>query len=248
MEQLKRLTLLALVLLAPVARAAERTYVNQYDLDQVSASAYIYCASGEYVQGSGRVITSGSSTTITTVNSTSGFGPLRAGDELFFIISGVETRRVISAVASTSSLTVTAAVDLSALGAGGYMWKYRRVSCGTTASDGWLTTAGAKQPFEVRWQVEQVSVTGGVDVRVECRGSTFTEAYNVYPDPANSASTNECLKGNFTAAKRCDLLVYGAWSQCRIGLKIATDDTPGGDTGADAENISALLVTQVVEP
>lgn len=246
MEHVKRFMLAVLLSLALPAAAGEQVYVRELDLD---ATSYTHCSTTSTTAGRGRIVNAGSSTTITTVNSVSGFGQLRAGDEIFVTIpvAGVmtRTRRVISAPSSGghSSIVLTAALDLSGNGTSGFAWDFALVSCGTGAEDGWLLSAQALWT-DVTWQVDQLNVTGGIDVRVQCRGTgpTATAAVTVYPDPANSASTDECKKGNFTAVNACRLIVTGHWSQCRIGFKIGTNDD-GGDTGANAESISAFLTT-----
>lgn len=231
-----------LLLCALDAQAIEhRVYVEQYNLNSTS---YIACTTDVPVAGVGRVKNASSGTTITFAGDRGSFGVLAAGDEVFFLVPpprpgapGARTRRVVSS-ATPTTLTVTAAVDLSGNGTEGYAWDYRKVSCGTGAEDGWQLTANSLWA-DAAWQIDQLNVTGGIDVRVQCR-DPGTAAYTVYPDPANSASTNECLKGNFTAANACKLIITGHWQECRVQFKIGTNDD-GGDTGADAESISAFL-------
>lgn len=254
MEQMRKTTLaVALAALGSVmlwtmsdafAVGDRQTYAQAYDLDSTSFTA---CSTTELAPGRGRVTNASSSTTITTVSSVSGFLGLVAGDEVFVDLSlpadasRAWTRRVVATTPTTgSTLVLTVAIDLSANGTAGYAWQFRKVSCGTGAEDGWLLTARSTWT-EVSWQVDQLNVTGGIDVRVQCRDSGLA-AYTVYPDPANSASANECLKGNFTAVNACRLIVTGHWGECRIQWKIGAADD-GGDTGADAESLSAFLST-----
>lgn len=242
---MKTRALIACLLLSALAAQAEerRVYVEQYDLD---STTYTACKTGPPVPGVGRVTNASSSTTITLAGDRGSFGVLSQGDEVFFVIAaprpgapGTRTRRVVDS-ATPTTLVVTVAVDLSDGGAEGYAWDFRNVDCGTGAEDGWQLVANADWT-NIAWQVDQVSVTGGVDVRVQCR-DPGTVAYTVYPDPANAASTDECLKGNFTAVNACKLIVTGHWQECRVQLKIGTADD-GADTGADTESISAFLST-----
>lgn len=216
-------TLALWALLAGAAAADERTFVRNYD---VASTSFIYCETTNYVAGTGRVSTAGSTTTIDVAGAGAALRQLAAGDEIFVTRPNVGTsgtttdRRVLSAApTSNTSMIVTSAVDWTA----GFSWQFRKVACGTGAENGWLPTARASWT-NVKWVIASMSATS-IDLDVECRdtGDSAGAATVVWPNPSNSSSTDECLKSNFTAANKCGLIIEGHWSECRVGLKVNTD-------------------------
>ncbi len=226
-----------LALAALPALAVERTFVRNYD---VASTSFIYCSTTDFIAGNGRASTSGSSATVT--GSGTNFRRLVAGDEIFvtrpsFPGSQATTtdRRVVQTTpTSDTSLTLTAVADWSA----GFSWRFRHVECGTGAEDGWINVGLAKADFE--WVATTVNATS-VSFNVQCRntGDSARPATTVYPDPANSASTDSCKSGSPLDANdgaSCRIIGAGLYSECRCGMKVNTD------TGA--QDLSCFLTTQ----
>jgi hypothetical protein len=185
--------------------------------------------------GGSNIKTSGSSTTVTEVATDSlPFTLLSVGDQIF--VNG--NVRYITAKASGASITVNAAVNIENSGAG-YPFQWNKRSCGTTAADGWMSVAGTTE-ITVKIQVDQVVVTGGVNVTIQCRDNTHdTVPFTIYPDP-NDTSTEECHTLNFTAVAACAYIVPGSWDSCRVGVEIGTADD-GDDLTTNAEDITATI-------
>lgn len=230
---------LALLAFTGMATAGERTFVRNYD---VTSTSYIYCSTTDFSTGLGRLVTAGSSTTVTTSGTGAQLRQLVAGDEVFvtrpsFPGSNTTTvdRRVVQTTPTTNTtMTITAAADWT----GGFAWRYRKVSCGTGAEDGWITTGEAK--VDVEWYAATVNATS-VSFQVQCRntGDSWRPANTVYPDPDSSASTVPCKRGSALDADDgavCRVIGAGIYSECRCGMKVNTD------TGV--QDISCGLTTQ----
>ncbi len=246
--------LLAVVFAAATVNAAEVEHAAfniDYDLD---ATAITYCnVTGE--RGSPfarpvavpiRITTSGSSTTTTElVASSAPFESVAAGD-ILIVDPGTGPanvlRRVITAKASSASLTVNTAWDLSATA--GYNFYYLKTSCGTAATSGWISVAGATQ-FTINFQIDQVNVTGGVDMQVQCRGASVGSApIQIFPScTTGSCNTVQNYSGTAGLASRTTIVTTASYSDCRVGILIHTSDD-GGDTGANAEQITIGLAVQ----
>jgi hypothetical protein len=229
---------LVLLLVAPALLADDaRTYVRNYD----SSTTLTYCSTTDFVAGLGRVATSGSSTTVT--GTSTNFLSLVAGDEIFVTrpTSGNQTttdRRVVQTTPTTATaLTLTAVADWTA----GFSWRYRKVTCGTGAENGWLAV-GNTSTRDVSWAWTTINATSST-IQIECRNTDDSAgpAIIVWPTAANSASTDPCLSGVALDANdgtNCNLRIGGRYSQCRIGVKITTD------TGV--QDFSAFLKTSIV--
>lgn len=233
---------LAALFLAPAAASADDVVVAVpliagYDLDSTSL---IYCNSTG--QGGGvlappkmvnvKATTSGSSTTVTSlVANSDAFLNVAAGDLLWFprteAVVPVATGawRYVVSRASANSITVDTAIDLTS----GYGFGFRTRSCGTAATSGEVPVSGFAAVNFVG-QIDQISVTGGIDYVVECR-------------PEGPAATWTTIIGptNKTAAWAGGNVAYEPWAYCRMGWKIGSADD-GTDTGADAEKIAAYFI------
>lgn len=207
-----------------------------YDLD---ATAITYCSLGPAFDLVGDIETAGSSTTTTEVADTDPFAPLAAGD--IIIASKAESVLVRAVVTKTSasSVVVSSAWDLSA----DYKAKARKLTCGTTANDGWLDV-GNYDTWAILFNIQQVNVTGGIDVQVQCRtGNLNAQPVQVFPTcTTGSCDTVQNYSG--AAGLASTTLVVGTqfpFSQCRVGTLIHTADD-GADTTTAAERINIGLV------
>lgn len=234
-----RKLLLFLVLATPaMAQTVQRNALSTYDLDSTTV---IYATMGSSSPGSGNVETVASSTTVTAVSGTP-FTPVDIGDEITFSTAGGSLIRRVTAKASGASITVDSAVNLDVTN--GVQWTYRPLNTGTTAGDGWYSCADLGTQYH-SVQIRQLNVTGGIDVRWEGRALGATNAQPTIIHP--SSSTASCGTGtyaagycNFTAVGNYEMLMDGGYAQCRIGMKIGTNDD-GVDTGAATEQIDIIV-------
>lgn len=185
----------------------------------------------------GTIETSGSSTTVTEeVSGTLPFENVSVGDELeirssehVVVAAAVVTRvgeifrRVVTAKASGASITVHTALNITKA-----TFTYRKLECGTAATNGWVPTGGSSSvSFSIH--VDQINTTSGVTVQAECE--------NI----GSSSSPIPLWSKVYTTAT--DDLVEFIGVQCdrmRVGSKLTSTDD-GSDTGAAAEQISLYV-------
>ncbi len=243
--------LLAFVLLASPVLADEANFALRYDLDSTSV---VYCKVtgnqgnpfGGPISGAGLIKTSGSSATTTEVADTDPFADNAAGDVLLVDKGTVNTDaliRIIITDTSASSNVVDAAWDIEN-GGSGYAFRWLKQTCGTGAENGWIDIGEAKS-FTIGFELDQVNVTGGVDVQVQCRGSAIG-ASPTQVFPACASGSCNTYQNYTTAGIASATFVQGdnlPVSQCRVGIKIGSADD-GSDTGADKEQIDITLKRQ----
>lgn len=235
--------LLALLIAAPSfaqTTTPKAVFVTAYDLDATDPT---YCVTtGQNGNpwaaprvGPSNIKTSGSSATVTEVTTDSlPFALLGVGDQIF--VNG--NVRYITAKASGASITVNSAVNIENSGAG-YPFQWNDVACGTAATDGWIPVNGASV-IKVSVQVDQLNVTGGINVTIQCKDNTHdTVPITIYPDP-NDSSAEESHTMNYTAVQANSYSVPVPWDACRVGLEIGTADD-GGDLTTNAEDITATI-------
>lgn len=225
----KRVPIMALALvlaLAGVAGAVEPLpLIANYNLDATTAT---YCRQvGGAVVGQPKasllpVTTSGSSTTITSVSSNAAFAPVDVGSILYFTIpqdsaslavSAGPTTRVVTAKASSNSITVNSAIELPSTGVN---FSYTTQECGTAATNGWfgLTSYDAAT---VQLQIDQISVTGGITYSLEC-------GLLLGPDTGSIYTSDVVATANLTATGTTTIAVGEPYNVCRLGLAIGTND------------------------
>jgi hypothetical protein len=218
--------------------------VSLYDLD---ATSYTYCRTlgvngdvfGAWKQGPSKVVTSGSSTTVTSVTAggSGAFNGVAAGDEIRIISStGTITSRVVTARASADSITIDAAVDLTTPAAGTQFW-YRTLECGTETISGWFSTS-PYQDLKITWEMNQVSLTSGyIDFRVECRDfGVDNQPVQVWGVGASGYPAAGFVTAGILLGRKA-IYIPESWYECRVGsIIVGTDD--GADTGANAEKIT----------
>ena len=237
--------------LAEPALAGESNVANLYYNYPLDATAITYCrvagkggsSFGSGIAGNGRIQTSGSSaTTVETTTDSNPFADLAVGDILSVRgLDGAVQNRVIITYTSDSSVAVNTAWDLSSP-SGGYAFQWYRPICGTAATSGWVTVAGS-DVTTITFQLDQVNVTGGIDMRIECRsGGLGTAAVQVFP----TCTTGSCATvQNYTTAglaSRTTVVITAPFNECRMGVLINTADD-GGDTGANEEQINGTITT-----
>jgi hypothetical protein len=241
-------------LLAPSLRADEKVanFALLYDLDSTSI---IYCrVTGENgdpfgtpIRATQRLKTSGSSATVVSNVASSGAFALVSVGQILVVDTGVQTTqtRVVTAKASADSITVNAAVDWSA----GFGFGFVNQTCGSTAADGWINMDDRFDERTIHFHLGQINgVTGGIDVRVECKdGFLDAQPIRVYP----TTSSTDCGGGttaggfcNFTTAGittgDVDIQVVEPHRACRVGMLIHTSET-AESVEADNERITIGL-------
>lgn len=242
--------LLALLILSvpgPAVQAQQITGVvsfplmSEYDLDSTS---YTYCVTtgqgGRVLSpgrpGAGRIKSAAASTTVTSFTTSSGaLDVVAVGDELEIngpsFQNGSENPvifRYLTAVASDNSVTVNSAVTLTQTGGHGYLFRQR--SCGTAATSGWWPMRGMGYAT-VQFDVAQLTATGGITYKVECRVQGAVSNPVIVSGPTVMTAATDGPDG---------IRVQGPWDECRLGFKITTSDD-GSDTGVDIEKLNAYV-------
>lgn len=242
----------ALLLGALPARAqSTASFMVLYDLD---ATAVTYCRVtgsdgspfGTWIPGGGKIFTSGSSATTSEVLASSNpFTPVSVSDVVQVDLgTGPQNvlLRAVAARASAAQITVGAAWNIDNSSAG-YNFGWKKTTCGTAATSGWISVAGFNK-FTLTFSLIQISATGGVDVQMQCRGQDVgAQPVQVFP----SCTTGACntFQNYTTAGIASSTTVVGnePWGECRIGVKIGSADD-GGDFTTNAEQITAGLTLE----
>ena len=238
---LSALALALLTLLPTIAEAqgqpVSRTLGVKFDLDSASYTAV--CTTGANnntldspIAGRSRVGNSSSSTTITAEDGTLDiFALLAVGDILWINVSGTTYERRIDTKTSDDEVVLNEAIDLSA-DDDGYTWGWFDATS-TTGDSCWVPVrAFSDWVFTVA--VEQISVTGGIDIALQCK-----------PYGTGSAAVTASSVTNVTTAGLSGRIMYYSApgfrpDACRVVFKIGSADD-GTDTGADAEQINVYF-------
>jgi hypothetical protein len=218
----------------------------RYDVDSTTLT---FCTmvgasgnpAGSPVSGSGRILTAGSSTTVTSETASAGaLAPVVARDVIIVQRGSTTDTAVVTAKASNDSVTVDAAVNWP-----GNSYTYLKSTCGTTDNDGWVGVGGGTR-IMMTVQYEQ----GDLDALVwqfQCIGSAVgSKPVVVYPsegDGCGNSGTQVAGFCEFAAAGSAARFTWeemGAWSRCRVGVKVKTTDA--SDAGAALEQVSASVV------
>ena len=205
-------TFIACFVPAVASAQAQKTAPLVYAKD-ITDTSYSYCKfagmNGDPFQpmlGTGRIETSGSSTTVTA--ETAGDAPftsVSAGDFLLITYGGVTYQRLVTARASATEITVNAAINTT-----GATWAWQKAACGATAADGWIGATGA---WAMTFQVAVTTINATtIGYSVECRVGALA-AVAVSASTIATATTAAYTIGAGT----------GAWDECRLGLKVNTD-------------------------
>jgi hypothetical protein len=243
--------LVLLAFLIPSLSWAEVNEANFSLVYELDATAITYCRVtgkngdpfGGPIAGIKKITTSGSSATTTEVTTDDlPFADLAVGDILFVDpgtgASGVLTR-VITAKASGASITVNAAWNLSATG--GYSFRWLKNNCGTTATDGWIDVGNSSR-LAITIQVDQYTVTGGINFQVQCRkGFVGSLPEQIWPSCTTGAcNTVQNYASTAGITSRTTIYTEAPFASCRVGQYIHTSDD-GSDTTTDAEQITIGL-------
>lgn len=235
------LALLALALLPSVAEAqgqpVSRTLGVKFDLDSTTYTAV--CTTGangntldSSIQGRGKIGNSSSSTTVTAEDGALDvFDLLAVGDIVWINVAGATYERRIDTKTSADEVVLNTAIDLSA-DADGYTFSWFD-STSTTGDSCWIPVR-AFSDWIFTAAVEQISVTGGIDVALQCK-----------PYGSGAAAITASSVTNVTTAGIAGRIMYYSApgfrpDACRVVVKIGSADD-GADTGADAEQINVYF-------
>lgn len=233
---MKRLLLVLLALLAPSLGGQSKYQLYQYDVDD---TAYVYpqlctgqvagvaaCPGNGLTNGSRLATTSAvNSTDITAVNADGPFLGIAVGDIVVFnqainattlLPIGAALRKVTE-VTSANAITVATAVTLPTAGS---TLAWFRTTTGTgLATDGWFPM-GKELAQNINLTFDQISATGGVTYKVECRNviDGAAESATIIAGDTAVTAANTAARVNFDNEP---------WDQCRVGLKITTADDDG---------------------
>lgn len=204
-----------------------------------ASASSVYNVGGPGRPESRKITTSGaSSATVTSVGSVSSFSNVSEGDVIQVSVpaatgsasSTVQYLRRIIDKTDANTVTIDSAITVPAAGVGFVWWSETE---GTTASDGWWDYGRAgTDGVTVVSDIAQMSVTGGIDYKVECR--------HVYWDKALSPVI---MAGptNVTAAAVARVDIWGeSYDQCRVCYKVGTNDNLDTVTNGANDNIDFI--------
>ena len=250
MKKLLTGLLIVLVAFPPLLHGAESESVTIIFHRDVDVTAVEYCsASGKQGvwgttgnNGKGKIESVGSSTTWSSTDAslnafTDGTGDLLAAGDIITVRppgSHSHLDSVVAVVASVSddSITVGTAVDISA--GTGYTWEWFDVTCGTGADDGIYDVEGWDSVL-FTYDVNQLSVTGGLDLRPECRADAPGADWVVVTDDGAEDAVTAVGTGSYAV-----VLSEAGFGTCRFGSYIDSADD-GSDTGNDLEQFTATI-------
>lgn len=229
------------------ANTQSANFMVGYDLDSTSLTFCRVTGAdggpfGTWISGRYPIVTVNSSVTTDEVTDTDPFGPVLINDVLQVDLGTGSQNvlvRTIATRASASQITVSTAWNIDNSDAG-YLFTWKKTTCGTTAADGWIDVSGWDQ-VGIAFSIEQVNATGGIDVQMQCKtGAVNAQPIQVFP----SCTTGACNTfQNYTAATIASTTyAVGSegYAQCRLGVKINSADD-GGDLTTNAERLNGEL-------
>jgi len=166
-------------------------------------------------------------TVVSCTSNSSALEPLSTGDMVN--TQDVFNRPIYASVFSKTTaetMELDRSVDLTQDGCARY--RYRKISAGTAIYDGWFSVAGWSYNT-VYIDIDQMVVTGGIDLQVECTVNHGLETAQVL------ASSNITAAGGFAVA------IPEPWDICRVGFKIGTSDDDSTEA-TDNEKISVYAI------
>jgi hypothetical protein len=173
----------------------------------------VYC---DYVNAHKYLLTSGSSTTVSELNTGDNvFEGFANGDILSVNVDGAHTRRIITdATLAPDSVVVGSAVDWENGGAG-RAFSYAKWLNGTAATDGWFRVADLNAKNVVIEWVTKNATSADVTIEGRVQGSNPITIYTK----------------NYTAVGEDGVNITESWDEIRVGVKLNTD------TGTNLFNI-----------
>lgn len=241
---MRRLVALILLALCPAAALAQETrsanFTYLYDLD---ATAITYCRMegvsgnpfGSGIPGPANIQTTGSSATLDAV--TAGTNPFVnvAAKDVIAVRSqdGSTALRVVISKASSDQIVVNAVITIV-----NSPFQFYKHVCGTTAESGWIDV-GNYVNRSIVFSIAQVAVTGGIDVRVECRDPGIgSPPVQIFPSCTTGAcGTVQAYTGIAGITSTTKIVIPEPTGSCRVGMLINSADD-GGDLTTNTEQIT----------
>lgn len=168
-----------------------------------------------------------SATGASCVTNGSAFAPVSTND--LIVTNDFFGRPVYAGIfQKTDNNTVTFDRSLDLTQSGCATYRYRKVEAGTAATDGWFSVAGYSH-VTVQVDIPQMVVTGGIDVKMECKA-------------AHSVGVSTVLaSSNISAASAFAVSILEPWDVCRVGFRIVTSDSDATPS-TDNEKISVFAI------
>lgn len=193
-------------------------FTYKYDLESTTIT---YCKTVGPIQGKGLITSSGTALTGSQTDSFTAT-QLAENDVIVSNVAGTRQFLLVYSVTDGNDLVLVSAPGTALTSA---QWEYYDTQCGTGATDGWVSFKGYEPGSSITFQPDQFSATGGVDVRIECRGSYIGALSNqVFPE----CDSGECAtEQNYTTAgitSTTQLSLQESQGECRVGLQIVTGD------------------------
>jgi hypothetical protein len=238
----------------PAPTVATRLIAQNYDLDSTTAVA---CTASE-VRVAARITTSGASTTTTAVTAnTNPFVLASVGDIIRTLVpttsggvtTNIETTRVITAKASSDSVTVNSSWTLQSIGAGFTLIK-PTCSAVTANTAQWIPVS--TYPAGFSYSVSQINVTGGISFAVDGLFSDVNDpnpiVVNLWPgvvsaDAKCGAGTYSSTYCKYTSTFTGETFSTGNdFRPKALRLRMLIDSADDGtDTGAAAEQVNIVF-------
>jgi hypothetical protein len=194
-------------------------------------------------QGTGRIKTAGSSTSVTSDTALSGaLAPISVNDIIYVQRTpAIMDFAIVVTDTDADNVVVDAAVNWP-----GNFYTYRRTVCGTSGDDGWVDTSTATR-IMMTIQYDQGDLDN-LAWRFECRqASSRSQPVIVYPSEGDGcgngglqAVSGLCDFATAGVAARFTWEEFGSWSRCRIGFAVKAVDA--SDAGANLEQVTSSIV------
>lgn len=166
-------------------------------------------------------------TAVSCVTNSSAFLPVSTGDMIQ--VNDVFGRPNYASVYSkTTAETIEFDRSLDITQSGCAAYKYRKLVAGSNSYDGWFPVAGWAYTT-VQIDIEQMAVTGGIDLQVECSATPALTTAQVL------VSSNVTATGSYAVA------IPEPWDVCRVGMKIGTSDDDTSPT-TSIEKVSVFAI------
>jgi hypothetical protein len=175
------------------------------------------------ISGPGQVSTVGATTTVDGTVGQDAFRDVGIGDLFSVRLSNGNTEnRVVVTNADDDTITVDSNITLP-----GNVWTYKRLACGTTVADGWISVAGYSI-VQMGFQYDSGDVTLAA-MTMECRSGALEAApVRVYPGVGS-----DCGDGTLVGAT-CEFdtpgqriaykIANNSFAACRVGVAWVTAD------------------------
>lgn len=248
----KFIAVLALILWGGTVQAQElksANYMFKYDLDSTTMTFCRLEGTKGDPFGPGNVglapinISSANGNVAATTAGTNPFLGLAAKDVINVVYKdGTTDTKVIITFTDNDTIVVDSAFTTTVT-AQSFNWYKTR--CGTTDADGWIDVS-AYAYKAITFEIEQVNVTGGLDVRWDCKDPDIGgNPVQVFPScTVGACNTVQNYSGVAGITSRTKLVINEPSGSCRIGVAIHTGDD-GNDLTTNTEQLTAILTVQL---